>query len=328
MRAMVLKKVGGPLVLEERAKPKPGPGQLLVRVAACGVCRTDLHIVDGEMNGVHLPLIPGHQVVGEVEEIGPGAPGFEVGEHVGLGWLGSACGKCVQCLGGRENLCAKAVYTGYQTDGGYADYCLADHRFSFSLPPFYKNEQAAPLFCAGVIGYRALGFAGPAEKIGFYGFGSAAHLLTQVAAQEGRKVHAFTRPGDQKTQDFARELGAVWAGGVADLPPVPLDAAIIFAPDGKLVPLALKAVAPGGRVVCAGIHMSDIPSFPYTLLWGERSLCSVANLTRVDAQEFLNVARHVPLRTVVKPYALEKANEALADLRQGAFNGSAVLVMR
>ena len=326
MRAMVLEAPGRALRAAELVPPVPGPGQVLVRVRACGVCRTDLHVVDGDLNPHKLPLVPGHQVVGVVEELGEGVEGFAVGERVGVPWLGWTCGECRYCESGRENLCGRARFTGYDLDGGYATHAVADGRFCFRIPEGYPDLQAAPLLCAGLIGHRALRMTAGAERLGLYGFGAAAHIVLQVARHEGRSVFAFTRAGDEEAQGFARELGAEWAGGSEEPPPEDLDAAIIFAPVGALVPRALGAVARGGAVVCAGIHMSDIPSFPYELLWGERRLLSVANLTRRDAAEFLALAPRVPVRTEAVPYPLEGANGALGDLRSGRLRGAAVLV--
>ncbi len=325
MRAMVLERPGQPLVLRDLPVPEPGLGQVLLRVRACGVCRTDLHIVDGELAHPKLPLVLGHQIVGEVVRSGPGATRFAPGQRVGVPWLGWTCGVCRFCRSGRENLCDSARFTGYTLDGGYAEYTVADERYCFPLPEGYPDLQAAPLLCAGLIGYRALRFAGDAERIGFYGFGAAAHILTQVAVWQGRRVYAFTRAGDAAAQAFARALGAVWAGGSDELPPEPLEAALIFAPVGSLVVQALRAVEKGGVVVCAGIHMSDIPSFPYALLWEERVVRSVANLTRQDGEEFLAIAPQVPVRTEVQVYPLEGANRALEDLRAGRVRGAAVL---
>lgn len=325
MRAMVMSEPGAPLVLSQVPVPEPGDGQLLVRVNVCGVCRTDLHVVDGDLSEPRLPLIPGHQIVGRVERSGPGAAKFAPGQRIGIPWLGGSCGNCDFCRGGNENLCDSAVYTGYQTNGGFADYCVADARFCFPIAELYPDLQAAPLLCAGLIGYRALVKTGDAKHIGLYGFGAAAHILVQVARYQGRHSYAFTRPGDTQAQEFALELGASWAGASGQPPPRPLDAAIIFAPVGELVPEALAALRKGGRVVCAGIHMSDIPSFPYASLWGERSVCSVANLTRQDGEEFLRLAPLVPVKTEVHRYALEDANQALYDLRHGRFTGAAVL---
>ena len=326
MRAVVLRAVGRPLELEQRPVPAPERGELLLRVRACGVCRTDLHLVDGELPEPTLPVVPGHQVVGEVAGIGRDAVGFAEGARVGVPWLGSTCGNCRFCRSERENLCPRARFTGYQRDGGYAEYCVADARYCFALPDGEPELQQAPLLCAGLIGYRALRLVGDAPRVGFYGFGAAAHILIQVALHEGREVYAFTRPDDEAARTFARELGAVWAGGSDRPPPLELDAAIVFAPVGALVPAALRAIAPGGKVVCAGIHMSDIPSFPYQILWMERSVTSVANLTRADAELFLPLAAEVGVRTSVRSYDLEDAGRALDDLRHGRFQGSAVLV--
>ncbi|HUO57379.1 MAG TPA: zinc-dependent alcohol dehydrogenase family protein [bacterium] len=325
MNAMVLIEQGKPLRLSVLDKPNPGKGQVLVKVHACGICRTDLHVVDGDLKEPKLPLVPGHQVVGVVDSLGPGAKAFKPGDRVGIPWLGGSCGACSYCQSGRENLCDKALYTGYQMDGGFAEYCLADERYAFPIPPSYPDLQAAPLLCAGLIGYRAYQMAGAGKRLGFYGFGAAAHVLIQLARKQGREVYAFTRPGDSESQAFAKKLGAAWAGAAGEIPPQILDAAILFAPVGEHVPLALKAVAKGGTVVCAGIHMSDIPSFPYSLLWGERTVRSVANLTRKDGEEFLKLAPQIPIQTEVRVYPLEKANEALADLRAGRMQGAAVL---
>jgi len=327
MRAMILEATGGALRPVDRPIPEPGSGQVLIRVRACGVCRTDLHVVDGELPDPKLPLVPGHQIVGTVERSGPGATQFAPGTRVGVPWLGWTDGSCPYCQTGRENLCERARFTGYQIDGGYAEYTVADERFCFPIPAGYPDDQAAPLLCAGLIGYRSLRLAGDARRLGIYGFGGAAHILTQVARWQGREVFAFTRPGDTTRQAFARELGATWAGGTDTLPPEPLDAAILFAAAGELVPTALRAVARGGVVVCGEIHMSDIPSFPYDLLWQERSIRSVANLTRRDGEEFLALAPRVPVRTEVQTYPLEAANGALAALRDGKVRGAAVLVM-
>jgi propanol-preferring alcohol dehydrogenase len=324
---MVLERPGQPLVLQELPVPEPGPGQVLLRVRACGVCRTDLHIVAGELPGPKLLLVLGHQIVGEVVRAGPGANRFVPGQRVGVPWLGWTCGECRYCRSGRENLCDRARFTGYTLDGGFAEYTVADERYCFPIPAGYPDEQAAPLLCAGLIGYRALRFAGEAQRLGFYGFGAAAHILTQVAVWQGRTVYAFTRPGDLESQVFARELGAVWAGGSDESPPEQLEAALIFAPVGALVPQALRAVEKGGIVVCAGIHMSDIPSFPYAWLWEERVIRSVANLTRQDGEAFLSLAPRVPVRTAVQLYRLEEANRALDDLRHGRIRGAAVLVI-
>jgi alcohol dehydrogenase, propanol-preferring len=324
---MVLRSAGAPLSTAEVPEPEPGPGEILVRVHACAVCRTDLHVVDGELPSPKLPLIPGHQIVGTVEGAGEGVERFAAGERVGVPWLGSTDGSCRYCLSGRENLCDRARFTGYQIDGGYAEYTIADHRFCFSIPEGYPDLQAAPLLCAGLIGYRSLRMAGDPERLGLYGFGAAAHIITQVARHAGREVFAFTSSGDAEAQDFARELGAAWAGGSDEAPPEELDAAIIFAPVGALVPAALRSVAKGGAVVCAGIHMSDIPSFPYEILWGERSVRSVANLTRRDGEEFFELAPKVPVRTEIVPFPLEGANDALEELREGRIRGAAVLVV-
>ena len=306
--------------------PEPGEGQILLRVHCCAVCRTDLHVVDGELTDPSLPLIPGHQIVGTVEKVGERADSFAVGDRVGVPWLGWTDGECRYCLSGRENLCEKARFTGYQIDGGYAEYALADTRFCFPIPEGFSDLQAAPLLCAGLIGHRSLRFAGDAERLGLYGFGASAHIVAQVAAHEGRRIFAFTSPHDEEAQEFARELGAEWAGSSEEVPPEELDAAIIFAPVGTLVPAALRTVARGGIVVCAGIHMSDIPSFPYEILWGERSVRSVANLTRQDGLDFLALAPEVPVRTDVVPFPLEEANQALDALRGGHLRGAAVLV--
>lgn len=327
MRAMLLEKAGQALREAELPMPKPGPGQVLLRVSTCAVCRTDLHVVDGELMEPKLPLVPGHEIVGTVREKGQGAERFEVGDRVGIPWLGWTCGECSYCLWGRENLCDKARFTGYTIDGGYADYTVADQRFCFPIPEFYGDAEAAPLLCAGLIGYRSLVKAGDGKRLGIYGFGAAAHIVAQVARYQNREIYAFTRPGDDEAKKFALELGASWAGGSNELPPVKLDAAIIFAPVGALVPQALSAVGKGGKVVCGGIHMSDIPSFPYEILWEERSLCSVANLTRRDGDEFLALAPRVPVRTEVQTFPLEEANEALARLRSSRIQGAAVLVL-
>ena len=328
MRAMVLEAQGEPLREAEVAEPEPGTGQVRVRVAACGVCRTDLHVVAGDLPDPKLPLIPGHQIVGEVEAVGEGAGRFEPGQRVGIPWLGWTDGECRYCRSGRENLCERARFVGYELDGGYAEWAVADDRYCFPIPESYPDLQAAPLLCAGLIGYRSLRLCGEgAERIGFYGFGSSAHIVCQVAAHQGREVYALTRPGDSDGQAFALEMGAVWAGGTDEGPREPLDAAILFAPAGELVPVALRAVTPGGVVVCAGIHMSDIPAFPYEVLWGERVLRSVANLTRRDGEEFMAIAPQVPVRTQVSEYPLAEANRALGDLRDGRVRGAAVLVM-
>jgi propanol-preferring alcohol dehydrogenase len=326
MRAMVLRQPGRALECVEVARPEAGPGQVLVKVKACAVCRTDLHVVDGELEHPKLPIVPGHEIVGEVIARGPGADAFREGERVGIPWLGWTCGTCRFCVSGHENLCDQARFTGYQIDGGYAGYAVADQRFCFRIPDAFDDAHAAPLLCAGLIGHRALAMAGDARRLGIYGFGAAAHIVTQVAIWEGRRVFAFTRQDDAAAQGFARELGCAWAGATDEAPPEPLDAAIIFAPVGALVPQALRRVSKGGRVVCAGIHMSDIPSFPYAILWGERQVLSVANLTREDATRFLAVAPKVPVRTTVEIFALEEANTALARLRRGELTGAAVLV--
>lgn len=327
MRAMILEVPGEPLRVAEVAVPEPGTDQVLLRVHCCAVCRTDLHVVDGELPDPRLPLIPGHQIVGTVEKIGERTGDFAVGDRVGVPWLGWTDGECRYCLSGRENLCENARFTGYQIDGGYAEFAIADARFCFPIPEGYPDLQAAPLLCAGLIGHRSLRFAGDAERLGLYGFGASAHIVAQVAVHEGRRVFAFTSPKDEEAQEFARELGAEWAGSSEEEPPEELDAAIIFAPVGPLVPAALRAVARGGIVVCAGIHMSDIPSFPYEILWGERSVRSVANLTRRDGLEFLTFAPEVPVRTEVVPFPLDEANEALEALRGGRVRGAAVLVV-
>jgi alcohol dehydrogenase, propanol-preferring len=325
MRAMVMERQGEPLQMAELPDPEPGPGQLLLRVHACGVCRTDLHIVDGELTEPKLPLVPGHQIVATVAAAGEGAERFAPGDRVGVPWLGWTDGVCRYCTSGRENLCDRARFTGYDLDGGYAELAVADERFCFPLPAGYPDLQAAPLLCAGLIGYRALRLVGEAERIGFYGFGAAAHILCQVAVHQGRRVFAFTREGDEETQAFARRLGAEWAGASGERPPEELDGAIVFAPVGALMVAALEASAKGARVISAGIHMSDVPAFPYESLWGERTLGSVANLTRRDGEEFLELAPRVPVRTEVEVYPLDKANQALDDLRSGALVGAAVL---
>ncbi len=323
---MVLAAPGRPLQIAARARSKPMAGQVLIAVKACGVCRTDLHIVDGELAWPAHPVVPGHEVVGVVLEAGAGVEGFVPGERVGVPWLGWTCGECRYCLSGRENLCDRARFTGYDIDGGYADQVIADARYCFAIPQAYSDAEAAPLLCAGLIGYRSLTMAGDAERLGIYGFGAAAHIVAQVARSQGRAVYAFTRPGDASAQAFALGLGACWAGDSTRMPPEPLDAAILFAPAGALVPQALRAVAKGGTVVCGGIHMSDIPTFPYEILWGERRIVSVANLTRRDAAEFLALAPKVPVHTTVETFPLADANEALARLREGKINGAAVLI--
>nr|WP_298214306.1 zinc-dependent alcohol dehydrogenase family protein [Acidocella sp.] len=324
---MVFTRAGMPLQLRRCDAPELGAGQIRVRVCACGVCRTDLHIVDGELPEPKPGLIPGHEIVGRVVAVGPGVERFAPGQRIGIPWLGWTCGECAYCRAGRENLCEKARFTGYQIDGGYAEETVADARYCFPIPERFSDTEAAPLLCAGLIGYRTLRAGGDARRVGFYGFGAAAHIAAQVARYEGREVYAFTRPGDRAAQDFARSITGGWAGGSDEMPPAPLDAALIFAPAGELVPQALRALAPGGVVVCGGIHMSDIPSFPYDILWKERSIRSVANLTRRDAEEFLPLAAKIPVRTTTKPYRLEDANAALADLRAGRLEGAAVLVM-
>jgi propanol-preferring alcohol dehydrogenase len=326
MKAMVLRAPGQALQLADVADPVPGPGQVLLRVSACAVCRTDLHVVDGELPGPALPLVPGHEIVGTVAGWGEGVQGFAEGTRVGVPWLGWTCGDCAYCRSGRENLCPRARFTGYTLDGGYAELAVADARFCFPLPARYGDAEAAPLLCAGLIGWRSLRMAEDAQTLGIYGFGAAAHIVAQVARHQGRRVFAFTRPGDGEGQRFARELGAVWTGGSDQPPPEALDAAILFAPVGTLVPAALRAVRPGGVVVCGGIHMSDIPSFPYEILWGERVVRSVANLTREDGREFLALAPTVPVRTEVETHPLENANLALERLRSGQVRGAAVLV--
>jgi propanol-preferring alcohol dehydrogenase len=327
MRAMRLAAAHQRLSLDTTLPtPQPGPHQVLLRVAACGVCRTDLHIVDGELTEPKLPLTPGHEIVGIVEAIGASVSGLAPGQRIGVPWLGFTCGTCVYCRSGRENLCDRAGFTGYTIDGGYADHAVADARYCFPLPPGIDDVSAAPLLCAGLIGYRALRLAGEAERLGLYGFGAAAHIVAQVARHRGQRVFAFTRDGDRAGQDFARGLGAEWAGGSSETPPEKLDAALIFAPVGALVPAALAATAKGGTVVCAGIHMSDIPRFSYDLLWEERIVRSVANLTRQDGEEFLALAPQIPVHTTTQAYRLDQANEALADLRDGRLTGAAVLV--
>ncbi len=327
MRAMVMDAARHPVRLADIPRPAPEAGQVLIAVRACGVCRTDLHVLDGELPNPKLPLVLGHEIIGTVAATGggPGVERFRDGQRVGVPWLGWSCGECGYCRSGRENLCDRARFTGYQIAGGYAEYTVADARFCFAVPDGYTDLQAAPLLCAGLIGYRSLVAAGDAQRLGLYGFGAAAHIVAQVARHQGRRVFALTRPGDSAAQRFALELGAVWAGPSDVPPPEPLDAAIIFAPAGALVPAALRAVAKGGTVVCAGIHMSDIPAFPYDILWGERVIRSVANLTRKDGEEFLALAPKVPVRTEVEPYPLERADEALEKLRAGKVRGAAVL---
>ena len=326
MRAMLLEKIGEPLVARDVAAPRPAANQLLIRVATCAVCRTDLHIVDGQLSQPKLPLILGHQIVGRVEAVGPSVDRFKIDDRVGIPWLGWTCGQCKFCQSGRENLCDNARFTGYTIDGGYADFTVADARFCFPLPDQYDDVAVAPLLCAGMLGYRSYRKTKDARKLGLYGFGAAAYLITQVAVFEKREVFAFTRPGDKAGQDFARSLGANWSGGSDEMPPEKLDAAIIFAPVGALVPPALRALAKGGIIVCGGIHMSDIPAFPYRDLWEERSISSVANLTRRDGEEFLEIALRVPVKTKTKTFPLEEANDALKQLRSGRIEGAAVLV--
>jgi propanol-preferring alcohol dehydrogenase len=326
MKAMVLERPGERLRLAELPVPEPGAGQILVEVEACAVCRTDLHVIDGELPDPKLPLVPGHEIVGRVARAGRGVDWFRKGDRVGIPWLGYTCARCRYCVAGQENLCDAARFTGYQIDGGYAEYTVADARYCFPIHGDYTDAEAAPLLCAGLIGYRSLGIAGDALRLGIYGFGAAAHIVAQVARHESREVYAFTRAGDVAAQDFARELGAVWAGSSDERPPAELDAAIIFAPVGALIPAALQAVRKGGVVVAGGIHMSDIPSFPYRILWGERMVRSVANLTRRDAEEFLALAPKVPVRTATELFPLAEANEALDRLRTGRLRGAAVLV--
>jgi alcohol dehydrogenase, propanol-preferring len=330
MHAMVLNRIGGPLEWTERPDPLPGPGEIRLKVAACGVCRTDLHVLDGELPHPHFPIIPGHEIVGRIDRIGPGVSGLDIGERIGVPWLGHTCQKCAYCVSGHENLCDEPQFTGFSRDGGYATMTIADARFAFPLGETGEDSALAPLLCAGLIGWRAFKIAGRSagrlERLGLYGFGAAAHILAQIAVKQGHDVFAFTKPGDTATQEFARKLGAVWAGGSDEAPPEKLDAAIIFAPVGGLVPAALKAVRKGGAAVCAGIHMSDIPSFPYSILWEERQLVSVANLTRRDGLEFLRLAPQLGITTTTRLYPLAQANAALADLRAGAFDGAAVLI--
>jgi alcohol dehydrogenase, propanol-preferring len=326
MRAMHLTRASQPLQLVQLPRPEPGPGQVLIKVHACGVCRTDLHVADGELTHPKLPLVPGHEIVGTVVEKGSGVERFSVGQRVGVPWLGFTCGACVFCRAGQENLCDGARFTGYQIDGGYAEFTVADQRYCFAIPEGYTDAEAAPLLCAGLIGYRSLRMAGDAHRLGIYGFGAAAHIVAQVARFEGRELYAFTRPGDEEAKRFAARLGASWSGDSTTLPPEPLDAAILYAPVGRLVPTALRAVRKGGTVVCAGIHMSDIPAFPYEILWGERCVRSVANLTRRDSDEFLALAPKVPVQCTVETFELERANEAMDRLRSGRVTGAAVLI--
>jgi len=323
---MLFEKAGQPLRSAELPVPQAGAGHVLIRVRACAVCRTDLHITDGELNEPELPLIPGHEIIGVVEKIGKEATRFKLGDRVGVPWLGWTCGHCEFCVSGRENLCDQARFTGYTLDGGYAEYAVADPRFCFAIPDSYSDAEAAPLLCAGLIGYRSLVKAGQGKRLGIYGFGAAAHIIAQVAKFQNREIYAFTRPADKAAEKFALGLGAVWAGSSSEPPPVKLDAAIIFAPAGELVPQALRGLKKGGTVVCGGIHMTDIPSFPYSILWQERSICSVANLSRRDAEEFLPLAARIPVRTEVQTFPLERANEALEKLRSGQVNGAAVLL--
>ena len=327
MRAMVLEKQGEPLQLREKSDPVPGPGEVLVKVSACGVCRTDLHVVDGDLAEPKLPIIPGHEIIGTVSGLGDGVDHFKLGQRIGIPWLGHTCGCCSYCQSGAENLCDKPGFTGYQIDGGYADVTVADARYCFPVDGEYSDAELAPLLCAGLIGYRSLSMAGEnSSRIGIYGFGAAAHIVAQVARHQNREVYAFTRPGDRAAQEFALEMGAVWAGDSDHAPPHELDAAIIFAPIGSLIPAALRAVRKAGIVVCGGIHMSDIPAFPYEILWGERILRSVANLTRQDAVDFLQLASRVPIQTRVEEFPLDQANEALEALRTGRLTGAAVLI--
>jgi propanol-preferring alcohol dehydrogenase len=325
MRAMIFEQAGKPLTLQQRPVPEPGAGEVQLEVHACAVCRTDLHVVDGELPNPILPLIIGHEIVGRVTRLGDGVRRISVGDRVGVPWLGWTCGECFYCRAGNENLCDKARFTGYTIDGGYAEYTVADERFCVPIPESYTDVAAAPLLCAGLIGYRSLIRAGEGKILGIYGFGGAAHIIAQVALYQGRRVFAFTRPGDREAQQFARQLGAAWAGGSDERSPEELDAAIIFAPVGSLVPAALAVVRKGGNVVCGGIHMSDIPSFSYDLLWGERTICSVANLTRRDAEEFMRIAPKVPVKTTTQTFRLEQANDALERLRNGKLQGAAVL---
>ena len=325
MRAMQLDAPGQPLRMIERPLPQPGPGELRIAISACGVCRTDLHVVDGDILA-GLPIVPGHEIVGRIEAAGPGVSGFEPGQRVGVPWLAHSCGRCPYCASHRENLCDAPLFTGFTRDGGFATHCIADARYCFAIPEVFDDVHAAPLLCAGLIGYRSYRMAGEAPVLGLYGFGAAAHIIAQLATWQGRKVFAFTRMGDASTQDFARQLGCAWAGSSGEMPPELLDAAIIFAPVGALVPLALRGVKKGGRVVCAGIHMSDIPSFPYADLWEERSIISVANLTREDGTQFLDLAAKVPIQTTVTSMPLTQANSALSKLRNGEVEGALVLI--
>lgn len=327
MRAMLLIQPKAPLQSMDLPIPKPETGQVLIQVEACGVCRTDLHIYDGELTHPKLPLVLGHQIVGKIAKLGPNCHCFAIGQRVGIPWLGKSCKHCSYCQAGQENLCENGLYTGYQLNGGFAEYCVADEKYIFPIPAAYSSIHAAPLLCAGLIGFRTLRLAGNGKRLGFYGFGAAAHILIQVARYQKREVYAFTRPGDAQTQDFAKSLGAVWAGDSNQKPPVELDAALIFAPAGELVPIALQAIRKGGSVICAGIYMSDIPSFPYAWLYGERMIRSVTNLTREDGEQFFDLLQKAQIETIVNPYPLEKANDALMDLKKGKLNGSAVLVI-
>jgi alcohol dehydrogenase, propanol-preferring len=327
MLAMIVDRPGKSLRKAAVPTPHPGPGQVLIRVHACAVCRTDLHIIDGELTQPKLPLIPGHEVIGTVVDLGNGTGHYKIGARIGVPWLGWTCGTCAYCNNGQENLCDDARFTGYTLDGGYAEYMVANERFCFPIPDFYSDAEAAPLLCAGLIGYRSLVKAGNGKRLGIYGFGAAAHIVAQVAKYQQREIYAFTRPGDEEAQRFARSLGATWAGASNDLPPHKLDAAIVFAPAGELIPQALRAVDKGGTIVCGGIHMSDIPSFPYSILWGERTITSVANLTRRDGVDFMTLAPKVPVRTAVTRFHLNEANEALDQLRRGKLHGAAVLTI-
>jgi propanol-preferring alcohol dehydrogenase len=328
MRVMQFNKIGAPLEIISRDIPQPSAGQLLLRVSACGVCRTDLHIIDGDLPALDHPIVPGHEVVGRIVAMGTGVSreGYSIGDRVGVPWLGWTCGVCRYCRSGRENLCDNARFTGYQIDGGYAEYAVADSRYCFQIPEGFSDEEAAPLLCAGLIGYRTLRMAGDAERIGIYGFGAAAHIVTQIARYEGRRVYAFVRPGDENARTFALWMGADWAGDSNEQPPEELDGALIFAPVGALIPAALRAIVKGGTVVCGGIHMSPIPTFPYDLLWGERRIVSVANLTRRDGEELLALAPKIPIKTSVRTFTLEQANDALKGLREGEVKGAAVLI--
>lgn len=327
MKAMVLEQIGKPLVMKELPIPIPTENEILIAVKTCGICRTDLHVVDGELPNPKLPLIPGHQIVGQIVQVGRNVTQVAIGDKVGVPWLGYSCGICEYCLSSQENLCDKALYTGYQIEGGFAEYCTANANFCFPIPKGYSDSQSAPLLCAGLIGYRAYRKIKLSHKIGIYGFGAAAHILIQVARSMGQEIYAFTREGDLKAQEFARQLGAAWAGSSLELPPTQLDGGIIFAPEGSLVPKALKDIKKGGTLVCAGIHMSDIPSFPYNILWGERTICSIANLTRRDGEEFLQLAPKIPIHTTVQEYSLSQVNLALNDLRSGKFQGAGVINM-